>query len=203
MAQVAIPLMIGGGLLQANSQFQAGQQASRNATIVAGQLEENAKRAEYAAGQQKAIAQKKAAEDLRQNRRLQSRQIAIAAASGASTSSKNIADLISKTSAEGEYAALTSLYEGDIKSDQLLNEANNLRRKAVATQFEGRAARKAGNIGAFSTLLQTGAQAGSFYGKYGNRAPMDNGLDNINAQYGPADLRSSISNDFKFNTMYP
>jgi hypothetical protein len=135
--------------------------------------------AEQAAGKAKASSQRKSAEELRQNRRLQSRQIALAAASGASTSEKNIADLIADTAAEGAYSSSVALYEGELRSDSLLNEALSLRNKAEITRFEGRQARRAGNIGAISSLLDTGASAGStiatsrFYGRYGQRAPMD------------------------------
>lgn len=173
MGAAALPLLIGGGALSATQQWQAGQNASRSATIAAGQLEENARRAEYAAGQAKAASQRKSAEELRQNRLLQSKQIAIAAASGASTSEKNIADIIANTAVEGRLASSIALYEGDLRSDALLNEAIGLKNKAAMTRYEGKEARKAGNIGAFSSLLSSGAQAASFYGKYGQKAPND------------------------------
>jgi len=173
MGALAIPLLVGGGALAASQQLQAGQNASRSATIAAGQLEENATRAEYAAGQAKAASQRKAAEESRQNRLLQSKQIAIAAAGGASTSEKNIADIIANTAVEGRLASSIALYEGDLRSDALLNEAIGLRNKATVTRYEGKQARKAGNIGAISSLLSSGAQASSFYGKYGKTAPND------------------------------
>jgi hypothetical protein len=179
MGAAAIPLMIAGGGLTALQNWQSGQNASRAATSAANQMENNAEMAEYAAGQAKASAQRKSAEELRQNRRLQSRQIALAAASGASTSEKNIADLISDTAAEGNYASSVALYEGDLRSDALLTDAMTLRNKAVATRYEGRQARRAGNIGAISSILSTGAKAGNtaaeakFYGRYGQRAPAD------------------------------
>jgi len=177
MGAAALPLLVGGGVLAASQQWQAGQNVSRSATIAAGQLEGNATRAEYAAGQAKAASQRKAAEESRQNRLLQSKQIAIAAAGGASTSEKNIADIIANTAVEGRLASSIALYEGDLRSDALLNEAIGLRNKAAVTRYEGKQARKAGNIGAFSSILQTGAQASSFYGKYGKTAPNDSQND--------------------------
>lgn len=172
MGRLAIPLLIGaGGALSASQQWQAGQNTSRSTTMAAGQLEENARRAEYAAGQAKAASQRKASEELRQNRLLQSKQIAIAAAGGASTSEKNIADIIANTAVEGRLASSIALYEGDLRSDALLNEAIGLRNKAAVTRYEGKQARKAGNIGALSSLLSSGTQAASFYGKYGQKAP--------------------------------
>lgn len=179
MAEAAIPLLVGGGVLSASQQWQAGQNTSRAATSAANQMESNAEMAEYAAGQAKASSQRKSAEELRQNRRLQSRQIALAAASGASTSDKNIADIIADTAAEGAYASSVALYEGELKSDALLTDAMTLRNKAAATRYEGRQARRTGNIGTISSLLSTGAKAGNtaaearFYGRYGQRAPAD------------------------------
>jgi len=173
MSQIAAALMIGGGILSTNSQISAGNAASRNATSVAGQLEQNAKLADLSAANQVATGQRGAQEALRQNKMLQSKQIAIAAASGASTSEKNIADLISTTAGQGEYEALNSLFEGNTRADALRNEAIGLRNKAKVTLFEGKQARKAAQIGAISSLLGSGAQAGSFYSKYNSKSPTD------------------------------
>lgn len=174
MAQVAIPaLLTGGGSLSASSQIQAGNAQSRMATNVAGQYAQNANLADTAAANAVAGGQRGATEALRQNKMLQSRQIALAAANGASTSEKNIADLISRTAGQGEYEALSALYEGDTRGQALQNEAIGLRNKAATTLFEGKQARKAGNIGAISSLIGSGAQAGSFYSKYKSKSPTD------------------------------
>ena len=171
MAAAAIPLLIGGGLLSAGSQIQAGNATSRMATTVAGQLRSNADLADTSANNASAVGQRGAAEALRQNKMLQSKQIALAAASGASTSEKNIADLISRTAGQGEYEALSSIYEGDVRATSLRNEASGLRNKAMMTQFEGRQARKAGNMAAMSSLIGSAATASSFYTKYGSKSP--------------------------------
>lgn len=174
MSSVAYPLLIGSTVLQAGSQIQAGNAASRSSTMVANQLDQNAQLARINAAQQQAVGQQKAAENLRQNRYLQSKILALAAAGGGSTSSKNVADLVSKTAQEGEYAALNSLYEGDVRADQLYNEAAGLQNKALATRFEGRQARKAGNMAAFSSVLGGVTKGLLFYSKYNNPAPTDN-----------------------------
>lgn len=169
-------LLAGSTILQAGSQYGAGQAASRNATMVANQLDQNAELAKINAGQQEAVGQQRAKENLRQNRFLQSRIINLAAASGASASTnKNVADLVSKTAGEGEYAALNSLYEGKTRADQLRNEAIGLTNKAMVTRFEGRQTRKAANSAAFSSILGGAAKGASFYSKYNSPAPTDNG----------------------------
>jgi len=186
MASVAIPaLLVGGGLLSANSQAQAGNMQSRMATSVAGQYAQNANLADTAAANAVAGGQRGASEALRQNKMLQSRQIALAAANGASTSEKNIADLLARTAGQGEYEALSALYEGDTKGQAQKNEAIGLRNKAATTLFEGKQARRAGNIGAISSLIGSGAQAGSFYSKYNSKSPTDlTAKSNGEADYG-------------------
>lgn len=176
MAQVAIPLIVGGGILQASSNYQQGQNASRMATSAANQIENNAKLAEISANNVKGASQAKAQESLRQNRLLQSKQIAIAAASGGSVNEKSVQDTIARTAGEGRLAADVDLYEGDLRSLDYMNQAIGLRNKAATTLFEGKQARKAGNIGAVSSLIGSGATAASFYGKYGAKAPLDNSL---------------------------
>jgi hypothetical protein len=176
MGAAAIPLIIAGGVLQANSAYQQGQNASRMATVAAGQLENNARLADISANNAKGASQVKAQESLRQNRLLQSRQIAIAAASGGSVNEKSVQDTIARTAGKGRLAADVDLYEGDLRSMDYMNQAIGLRNKAAVTLYEGRQARKAGNIGAISSLIGTGATAGSFYGKYGSKAPGDTGV---------------------------
>jgi len=173
MGAAALPLMVTSTALSASQQWQAGQNASRSATMAAGQMENNARMAEYSAGQAKGASQGKSAEELRQNRLLQSKQVAIAAASGASTHEKNIADIIANTALEGRLASSIALYEGDLRSDALLTEAVGLRNKAAITRYEGRQARRAANISTFSSALSSASKASSFYGKYGQTAPND------------------------------
>lgn len=173
MAQAVIPLMAVGGVLSATNTWQQGQMASRAATSQARLLNYNASLAEEAASRAQGSSQLKAAETKRQNQRLISKQINLAAASGASTKEKNIADLIARTAQEGEYAALVDLYEGDLRADALRNEALSYRIKASNTLAEGKAARKAGNIQAISSLIGSGASTGSFYSKYNRKAPTD------------------------------
>lgn len=195
MAAAALPLIIGAGVLNASQQYQAGQNASRSATIASNQLDQNAAAAETAAGQAKASSQRKSAEVLRQNKLFQSKQIAIAAASGASTSEKNISDILSNTEAEGRLASSIALYEGDLRSQQFLDEAIGLKNKATITRYEGKQARQAGKIGAVSSLLNSGAQASTFYARYGQRAPADTGA------LSPTYLKDD--NNYNLNFDYP
>lgn len=175
MGQAAIPLMLAGGILSASSTYSQGQNDSRMATKAAQQLNNNAELADINASNAKGAAQVKANETLRQNRLLTSRQIAIAAAGGGGVNQKNVADTIARTTSEGRLAADVDLYQGDLRSLDFTNQAIGLRNQAANTLYEGRQARRAANIGAISSLIGSGAKAGSFYGKNGLKAPGDTG----------------------------
>lgn len=167
MAQaLAIAGMVGGGILSAGSAFQQGQAASRMATIQANQLDESATQLEESAKQQEGVSQLKAAESKRQARLLQSRVIALAAANGGDTSEKNINDILLNIEGEGEYRALMDLYNGSSAGYELRNRARTARQQSLVTRFEGRQARRAGNMAAFGGLLSSAGSAASFSSKY-------------------------------------
>jgi len=193
MASVAVPAIIAGGILGGYSQWKQGQEASRNATIAAAQMEEAAQISEQNARRQKATAQRAARETLRKNRLVQSRQIAIAA-KGGQTGSKNVSDLLSRTQSMGEYAASVNLYEGDLRADSFFNQAISQRRQASAILSQGRSARRAGNIGFITSLLNAGGTASSFQAKYGNggfnstaanTSPFNNSANSVGFNYQP------------------
>lgn len=173
MQSVALASMLGGGILQAGSRFSQGQAASRMANLNANQLEGGASRYNTVAGQEEASAQRLSSEKKRQAKLIESRIIAQTAAAGGDTTDKNISDLLANTAGEGEYAALSALYEGETRADVLRNEAINLRNKAMFTRYEGKQVRRAANMAAIGTILGTGAQGASFYSKYNNKAPTD------------------------------
>lgn len=178
MAQLAMVAMAASGILNATNSYNQGQLASRSATQAAGQMELGANRFDNAANQEEGAAQRKASEIKRQNRLVQSKAAAINAANGGTSADKNFSDLIMNMEGEGEYAALTSLFDGSNRANNLRNDAVNLRNKATMTRFEGREARKAGNIGAFTSILGAGSRAGSFYAKYNNPSPNSTPVSN-------------------------
>lgn len=167
MAQALAIAGIGAaGIISAQSQHQQGQAASRMATIQAGQLEEQARQTEEAAKSQEGASQIKALEQKRQARLLQSSVIARAAASGATTSDKNVNDILLNIEGEGEYRALMDLYNGSSAAYELRNRARAMRGQALVTRFEGKQARRAGNVAAFGSLLSTAGTAASFGSKF-------------------------------------
>lgn len=148
----AIPWVIGAGtVLGAASQVQQGKQQEAMANSEASQMESQAKN-EFAASQIQAM------EDRRQARLATSRAQAVGAASGVDPTSASFIKNTSDIEGQGELNALTSLWSGSDRARQLNNQAK-------ATRVSGRQASKAANIGAMSTLLQSG---GSLYSKYGS-----------------------------------
>ena len=167
MAQaLAIGAIGAGGILGAGSVYTSGQQASRMATMNAGQLEEQARGLDQSAIEQQGVSQIRAKETKRQATLLQSRLIALAAAGGGSTQEKSINDNLLNIEGEGEYRALMDLYNGDSAAYELRNKALGLRKQAVATRFEGKAARKAGTMAAFGSILNSAGSAASFSSKF-------------------------------------
>lgn len=138
--------MIGGTLLSSAGAIQAGKQQETAANYQADQLEASGK-AEYAAGQRKAL------EERRRSDLAISRAKAVGAASGGGQD----LNLLGAIEEEGTYNTLVAEWEG--------TEAMKGRNaQGAAARVEGKNARKAGMIGAGSTLLQG---ASSYYDKYG------------------------------------
>jgi len=108
--------------------IQGGKAQQASANYQAAQLE--------AAGKtERAIAQREAEEDRRQARLMQSRARAVGAASGGGIDLELAGDIAE----EGEYRALTSIWEGE-------EAAKGRNAQAAAARFEGKQAKKAGYL---------------------------------------------------------
>lgn len=138
----------------------AGGLASAGGSIYGGIQQENFANAQAKAIKQKgdqefAIAQRKAIQDRREKTAAIGRTMAIAAASGGGTGD-TVSDIMASTERQGEYNALTDLFNGTQARNDLYNEA-------ALTKLQGKQAKIAGFINAGSTLLSTG---GSIYSDY-------------------------------------
>jgi hypothetical protein len=136
--------MLAGTVMSAGGSIMQGKAAQASSEFQAGQLDRNALAAE-------ASSQRVAIEDRRKAEVLQSRARAVAAAGGGVTTDVGVSDVLAKIEEAGEYNALASLFEGR-------EQAAGLRTKAAATRFEGKAAKKAGQIQALSTIMSGGAK---------------------------------------------
>ena len=134
-------ILLGSALgLQAAGQFIAGRDAKASADFQAAQMRQQAGQAE-ASAQRAAIAERKKADYMI------SRARAVAGASGASVSDPTVSNVIGDIGAEGEYQALTALFNGR-------ERATGLYDSAAAKRMEGSAAMRAGYFGVASTAAQ-------------------------------------------------
>lgn len=109
-------------------------------------LNYEAKQGEINAGQQVAASQRSALEQRRQANLVSSRAKALGAASGGSLSDPGFVSNLADIGAEGEYRAMTALYEGQ-------DAARGLQTQAGLKRYEGQSAYNAGRMSANNTLL--------------------------------------------------
>lgn len=150
MAQ-AIPF----ALMAASTALQAGGTIV-GANAEARQLKGEAVQLDAMAGQERASSQRRAIEARRQSRLLQSRALAVGAATGGA-SDPTVVNILARLEGEGEYRALTALYEGE-------EEARSKEMQARARRTEAKNVKKASKIQAAGQILQG---ASSIYSKYG------------------------------------
>lgn len=142
--------LIAGGV-QAYQQIQQGSINAANARLEASRDERDALSAQ-AESQQQALNERRRAKFLR------SRALAVAGASGAGISEDpTVGNILSDIETEGEYRALSALYEGDSLAEGLRSGSQSKRRMAKAYEISAGA-------NAAGTLA---GGAYSFYSRYG------------------------------------
>lgn len=124
----AIVTGAGAGMEYAGNKAAAGgSRLAAQRTAVA--LQFQASQARQNAGQEIAASQRDAAEQQRQIRLMNSRALALAAASGAGATDPTIVKIISNNAGEGAYRAALSLYKGE-------ERARAMRMEAAARDFD-------------------------------------------------------------------
>lgn len=168
MAWVAVAAMVVGTALQYSSQRKAGKAEQQRAQREDVATEYEARQLEQQSGQAFAIAQRTALEEQRKTRILQSRALALAAASGGGASDPTVVKIMSDIGGEGAYRAQMALYEGKEQQRSLLKgaEARRLGGTMVAQSALDRA--KAYQTASTGTLFQG---AGSLYQRYAANNP--------------------------------
>lgn len=151
MAQ-AIPmaLAVGGSLLSAGGTIVGANSQASELRSEAGQLD-------TMAGQERATGQRAAVEARRQSALLGSRALAVAAASGGGASDPTVVNIISRLSGEGQFRALTAMYDAE-------ETARSKEMQAIDKRKEAGNVKKAGLLTAAGTLLNSGA---SMYKTFG------------------------------------
>lgn len=144
MAEIAL---VAATVLSAVGSFEAGQGQKRSMDFQAAQLDQQA-------GQTRASSQREAAEQRRQATLAQSRLQAVTGGAGLDPT---VVNLSANLAGEGEFRALSALYEGE-------ERAKGMEGQAAAARYQGRQAKAAGTIGAMSSLLAGGSKMYENYG---------------------------------------
>lgn len=167
-----------GTIFDAQSKKKAGNQFRDTSEFTARQYD-------IEAGQAIAGAQRQALEQRRRATLTQSRALALAAASGGA-SSPGVIDLIADIEGEGNYRAMTAMYEGE-------SAARQYRMSAAARRYEGAMAKQAGDSAMLPAILRGGA---TLFSRYGGDGPP--GINNSALTKGLTGLAGEF-NDFQMD----
>ena len=166
MTILSVGMSVMGGIMQA-SQTRAAGRAEQQAALVRQQaLEHQAEQARINAGQEKALAQRRAVAERKKGQLIESRALAVGAASGADVASME--HIFGDIGAEEEYRVASALFDGDV-------EARHLNLQADLKQFEGQQEARAGRVArqlasrkATGQIFGGGGKGGeTLYRKYG------------------------------------
>lgn len=168
MAVAAVAVAAAGLALQIRGGMDAREDAQKIATRRRQAAEFEAAQLEQQAGQEIAVSHRTVFEEGRQGKLVQSRALALAAASGASASDPTIIKIVAGIASESTYRQNVALYQGEEKARQL--------RLAAAAD------RESGEIGAAGSIAQgrsivtqaAGSALGtgsSMYARYGYNSP--------------------------------
>jgi hypothetical protein len=165
ISEIGLALSLASAAAGAATSLYAGHEAAAQGAAQQEAADFQSKQLDVNAGQEEAAAQRKAIESRRQGRLAASAVRARGAADGGSAMDPTILDLETKAVGEGEYQAMTDLYEG-------ASRARDIRMQSSATKFEGaqyraagRRSQKASYISAPATLFSTAGQG--LMAKYG------------------------------------
>lgn len=147
---IPIGLAVGGSLLGAAGTIIGANDEAR-------QLHSQAEQIEIQAGLDRASSQRAAIDERRQAKRVSSRALALAAASGGGASDPTVVNNLADIAGEGEYRALTALYNGE-------EEARGKEFEAANRRKEAKNVKKAAKFKAAGQILGAGS---TLYDRYG------------------------------------
>ena len=158
--------MIGGSVLSAANQMNAGKAAVNEGKAIQASKEYEAQQMMVNAGQARATSQRKALAEQKRTRFVQSALQARAAASGGGALDPTIMDLTGDIAQEGDYRRRVALYEGDDATRVYQSGANLKRWEGEQAVRAGEVKRRSAGMGAAATLL-SGFAAATAFGKWG------------------------------------
>ena len=163
-AFIPAALTVMGSFMSASGSLAAGRAARTAGAQQQAASEFESAQLEQQAGQAIAASQRVAADRAREGRLVQSRALAVAAASGGSASDPTVMRIIANINGEATYRQALALYQGDDKARQLLMGADAKRFEGAVAAQSGKAKQSAYRMAAAGSAL---AGAGSLYTKYG------------------------------------
>lgn len=169
LALVGTIASVGGSIVSGLGQMQAGRAANASAKFQAAQLEQRA-------GQERAAAQRQAIEERRRAALAISRGRAVAAASGGGATDPTVLNVAGGVAAQGEYNALSALFEGE-------ERARGANLQATSARMEGKQAKKAGMVGGLGTIA--GGVGQTLYMRYGANTSISGSASSGGSKYNP------------------
>ena len=145
LTTVAAVASVGGSIVSGIGQMRAGQAANNSAKFQAAQMQQQA-------GQDRASSQRVAIEERRRAGIAMSNAQAGSAASGGGATDPTVMNLTGAIAGQGEYNALSALFEGE-------ERARGRELAAASARMEGKQAKKAGMIGGISTIASGAGNA--------------------------------------------
>ena len=126
------------------------------------QLKSEARQLERNAGLERATSQRQSIDERRQAELASSRALALTAASGGGADDPTVVNIISDLEGEGEYRALTALYNGE-------QSARGMEDEATARRKEAKNVKRASLFKAAGSILSSGSSLADRYAPKGGK----------------------------------
>ncbi len=162
-------LQVAGPLLGMAGAASVGGAAAAQATGAANQADYQAAQLDQQAGQTRASSQRTAIDQRRQAKIAQSN---LQAATGGGSSDASILGLTGQIAGEGEYNALTAMYEGEEQARGTEMQATSARGQARQYRAMAEDKKSASGIGGLGGLLSAGS---TLFSKFGSGGPSASG----------------------------
>lgn len=152
-------LSVGGQLTRAQATRAVGIRRRAAQEFEAGQLEQDAEAS-------RGIGMRTGEQEITRAGLVMSKQLALAAASGAGASDPTVVDLIARTAGEGSYRQSLAMYQGEAQARLDMMRAAAARYEGETAYADSQVAGNAGDMGALSTVLTGGTKIMSMFDKY-------------------------------------
>lgn len=179
MLVVSLAMTAVSTMAQMSAQKKAGAAQERAAQGRAKALEYKAEQARQQAGQERASSQRRFANEKKRGRIIESRGVAVAAASGGGTADTSMENVIGGIGSESEFRALAALFEGEESALNLEHQASLGIFEANEERVAGAAAKRVANAQATATLFKgLGSMASTAYSGYSAPTTSMSGVGN-------------------------